>query len=130
MSVYNVPYSGITMDRFKEICPSLIQQKLSNACQKDGSAHRAKMEDHPTDLESKHLRIIVLLSSFFKDYWAIARDFGTSHISEQQRLRPVCAYAQTGLSLRCLHTQSMDIYEGLRPTVTSCFVLYVCMGVY
>ena len=67
MSVYSVPSSGITMDRFKEICPSLIQQKLSNACQKDGSAHRAKMEDHPTDLESKYLRLTVLLPSFFKD---------------------------------------------------------------
>ena len=91
MSVYNVPSSGITMDRFKEICPSLIQQKLSNACQKDGSAHRSKMEDHPTDLESKYLRLTVLLSAFFKVYWASARDFGSSRISEQQRLRPVCA---------------------------------------
>ena len=38
-------------------------------------------------------------------------DFGTYRISEQRRLRRVCAYVQTRQSLRCLYTQSMDADE-------------------
>ena len=44
--------------------------------------------------------------------WVGAQDF-EHYISKQQRLRQVCAYAQTGQSLGYLHTQSMDVDEGL-----------------
>ena len=38
-------------------------------------------------------------------------DFFTHLILKQRRLRRACAFAQTRQSLRCLNTQSMDIYE-------------------
>ena len=46
--------------------------------------------------------------------WVNARDFCTYRIDEQRRLWRVCAYAyaQTHQSLRCSHTQSMDVDEG------------------
>ena len=37
--------------------------------------------------------------------------YRANHIGKQQRLRGVCAFAQTPLSLHCSHTHSMDIYE-------------------
>ena len=64
MSVYNVPNSGITLDRFQEICPSLIQQQLSSACKQDGSAHKTQNTDRPSDLERK-------LRLSFKGNWYI-----------------------------------------------------------
>ena len=51
MSVYSVPRSGITQEKFKDICPSLVQQKLSNACQQYASSKKHEDREHPTDLE-------------------------------------------------------------------------------
>ena len=51
MSVYNVPRNGITLEKFKDICPSLVQQKLSGACKKDASSKKHEDKEHPTDLE-------------------------------------------------------------------------------
>lgn len=51
MSVHNIPSAGITQQRFKDICPSLIQQKLSNACKQQGSQNKNGNKALPTDLE-------------------------------------------------------------------------------
>ena len=49
-------------------------------------------------------------------FWTSTRDFGTYCISDQRRLRRVCAYAQIRLSHRCSHAQkigcTMYIDEG------------------
>ena len=42
---------------------------------------------------------------------AIARYFGTYRIGEQRRFRRACAYAQSRLSRRFSHTQSMVVEE-------------------
>ena len=36
-------------------------------------------------------------------------DFGSYRIGEQRRLRRVCTYVQTRLSIRCSDIQSMDV---------------------
>ena len=46
--------------------------------------------------------------------WTNARDFGTYCISEQCKLKRVCAYAQTRQRRHCSHTQGMDA-EKFRP---------------
>ena len=45
--------------------------------------------------------------------WAGTQDFGGYCISKQLRLRGVCAYAQFSKSLCFLHTQSMEVEEGM-----------------
>ena len=44
-------------------------------------------------------------------------NFGTFRLSEQRRLRQVCAYAQTRQCLCCSHTQGMDVDEDLDQTL-------------
>ena len=44
--------------------------------------------------------------------WASAQDFGIYRIGEQLRFRRGCAYAQTRQSIRCSHTQTIDVDEG------------------
>ncbi|KAL4228926.1 hypothetical protein ACF0H5_011967 [Mactra antiquata] len=52
LSVFNSQQSNITLEKFKEICPSLIQQQLSESC-KDARRHDDHDDDdgHPTDAE-------------------------------------------------------------------------------
>ena len=59
--------------------------------------------------QSLIVRVVVIVDPSFIIRHLSARDFGTYRISEQHRLRRVCAYAQTYQSLRCSHTQSKDI---------------------
>ena len=59
---------------------------------------------------------------------ASARDFGTYSISEQRRLRRVCAYAQTRQSLRSSHTQSRDTDEGSDQTLDN-WPRWICQHV-
>ena len=42
----------------------------------------------------------------------------------------VCAYAQTRLSLRCSHTQKMEVYEGSDQFQTSSLAVYVSIDAY
>ncbi|XP_052258944.1 zinc transporter ZIP12-like [Dreissena polymorpha] len=51
LSVFKVPKTGnITLGRFKDICPSLVQQQLTDACKKRARGSKNK-GDPPTDLE-------------------------------------------------------------------------------
>ena len=43
------------------------------------------------------------------------RDSSTYHIEEQRRLRRGCANVLTDQSLRCLHTESMDVNKDSDP---------------
>ena len=43
--------------------------------------------------------------------WAGTQDLRTYRIAKRRRLRRVCTYVKTCLSLRCLYAQSMDIDE-------------------
>ena len=63
--------------------------------------------------------------------WSSTQHFDTYSIIEQQRLKQVCACAQTCQSLPCSHTHSMDTVEDsgapkIRPSLTG----YVGMGIY
>ena len=49
----------------------------------------------------------------------ISEAYPTFRNSEQQKLKQVCAYAQTCQSIRCSHTQRMDEDEG-RPCNSTC----------
>jgi len=54
LSVYGVSkQGGIKSDRFKEICPSLIQQQLTGACKGIGGPKSKAAKEHPTDAERK-----------------------------------------------------------------------------
>jgi hypothetical protein len=46
-----VPATGISLDKFKEVCPSLIQQQLSANCQKGASKKQKTEIGRPTDAE-------------------------------------------------------------------------------
>ena len=68
------------------------------------------------ELQNEPHQVYFILSGEVRTHkhtkWSSTRDFDTYRISEQQMLRRVCAYAQTRLSLRCSHIQSMDVVEG------------------
>lgn len=52
MSVFKVGTTGIPLDKFQELCPSLIQQQLSGACAASGKRKAAKNDEkHTSDLE-------------------------------------------------------------------------------
>ena len=53
-----------------------------------------------------------LASFLLKAQWASSWDYGTYRIGEQRRLRRDCASAQSRQSLRCSHTQRMEVDEG------------------
>ena len=59
-----------------------------------------------------------------KCHKASTLDFGSYRIGEQRRLRRVCTYVQTRLSIRCLDIQSMDVDKWLNQSLD----LYLCMG--
>ena len=46
------------------------------------------------------------------DIWASVCDLGTYRVSEQRKLRRVCAYTQTRQNLRSLHTQIIHVDAG------------------
>ena len=52
--------------------------------------------------------------------WNPKKDFGAYRLGEQRRLRWVYAYAQTRLSLHCLHTRSMNVDLGIDIYSYSC----------
>ena len=51
LSVFKVPATGISLDKFKEVCPSLIQQQLSANCKSGDIKKQKKQSDRPTDAE-------------------------------------------------------------------------------
>ena len=51
LSVHGIPVSGIPLHQFRDICPSLIQQQLSQACALEEVT--VESQSGPSDAESK-----------------------------------------------------------------------------
>ena len=105
INLYKVLYLWITVK---------VNQWFNNAT---GSCVHLKIDRVPNSINRLCLQSLFKIGAINNETainhkWASARDFGIYITSEHRRHRRVCAYAQTRQSLRCSHTQSMDIDEG------------------
>lgn len=51
LSIYRVPQTGISLKKFESICPSLVQQQLSESCSNLEGHGEAVPAEHPSDAE-------------------------------------------------------------------------------